>query len=242
MTGILSATGIADGEQPRYARQVAPNVAVTNHQHYFAVRLDMAVDQPRNRLQEVHFEGEADPALDPYGNASRNVATPIRHESAAARRSDPSRGLHWRIESESRTNRMGEPTAYRLWLDSTTRLPVRDDSVTVRRAPFVSHQLWATAADPARRYVGGEYPNQAEPGSDGVQAWQREDRTLDPAELVLWATLGAHHFPRPEDWPVMPVARARLRLEPDGFFDRNPALDVPAPANTRPAGEDPCCH
>jgi primary-amine oxidase len=27
----------------------------------------------------------------------------------------------------------------------------------------------------------------------------------------------------------MPVARAHLRLEPDGFFDRNPALDVPPP-------------
>ncbi len=29
----------------------------------------------------------------------------------------------------------------------------------------------------------------------------------------------------------MPVAKARLRLEPDGFFDRNPALDVPPPVS-----------
>jgi primary-amine oxidase len=50
----------------------------------------------------------------------------------------------------------------------------------------------------------------------------------------MWATVGTHHLPRPEDWPVMPVARARLRLEPDGFFDRNPALDVPPPAHACP--------
>ena len=29
----------------------------------------------------------------------------------------------------------------------------------------------------------------------------------------------------------MPVARAHLRLEPDGFFDRNPALDVRSPSH-----------
>jgi primary-amine oxidase len=229
MTGILSATGIEDDEDPPYARKVGPNVAVTNHQHYFAVRLDMAVDGPLNRLAEVFAGPEQDPALDPYGNACRTGVRPILRESEAALASDPGRSLHWRVESADRTNRMGEPTAYRLFVDSTARLPVREDSVCARRAPFVGKQLWATAYDPARRYVGGEYPNQAEPGSDGVQVWQREDRSLDPAELVLWATVGSHHFPRPEDWPVMPVARARLRLEPDGFFDRNPALDVPPP-------------
>ncbi len=185
MTGILSATGIGDDEDPPYARKVGPNVAVTNHQHYFAVRLDMAVDGPRNRLAEVCAEPEPDPALDPYGNAVRTGVRPIRRESEAALTTDASRALHWRVESAERTNRMGEPTAYRLFVDSTARLPVREDSVCARRAPFVGKQLWVTAYDPERRFVGGEYPNQAEPGSDGVQVWQREDRSLDGAELVL---------------------------------------------------------
>ena len=34
-------------------------------------------------------------------------------------------------------------------------------------------------------------------------------------------------FTRPEDWPVMPVDRVSFWLKPAGFFDRNPALDVP---------------
>ncbi len=38
------------------------------------------------------------------------------------------------------------------------------------------------------------------------------------------------HFPRPEDWPVMPVDRCGFTLKPVGFFDRNPTLDVPEPA------------
>ena len=35
------------------------------------------------------------------------------------------------------------------------------------------------------------------------------------------------HLPRPEEWPVMPVHRLGFRLVPNGFFARNPALDVP---------------
>jgi primary-amine oxidase len=37
------------------------------------------------------------------------------------------------------------------------------------------------------------------------------------------------HVPRPEDWPVMPVSSIGFHLKPDGFFDRNPALDLPPP-------------
>ena len=58
-------------------------------------------------------------------------------------------------------------------------------------------------------------------------AWQQADRPLDGAELVLWPIVGVHHYPKPEEWPIMPVHRIGLRFEPDGFFTRNPSLDLP---------------
>ena len=45
--------------------------------------------------------------------------------------------------------------------------------------------------------------------------------------MVLWYTFGVTHFVRPEDWPVMPVEYTGFLLSPFGFFDRNPALDLP---------------
>ncbi len=45
--------------------------------------------------------------------------------------------------------------------------------------------------------------------------------------MVVWYTFGVTHIPRPEDWPVMPVEYAGFSLVPYGFFDRNPALDLP---------------
>ena len=48
-------------------------------------------------------------------------------------------------------------------------------------------------------------------------------------DLVVWYTFGQTHVPRLEDWPVMPVSSIGFLLRPDGFFDRNPALDLPPP-------------
>jgi primary-amine oxidase len=232
LTGILSASGIEPGADVRHGRVVSERVQTPLHQHYFGIRLDTAVDGPRNRLVEEHAEGESDPARDPFGNAVRTVRTPLLRESQAARRTDPASGRHWRIESAQRTNRSGEPTAYRLILPDTTQSFCRPDSVMARRAPFIHQHLWATRSDPTQRFIGGQYPNNAEPGEDGVHLWSQADRSLDGEEIVLWPVLGTHHFPRPEQWPVMPVDSIGLRLEPDGFFDRNPALDV----------EPPSCH
>ncbi|MGH3579670.1 MAG: hypothetical protein ACRDU0_19230, partial [Mycobacterium sp.] len=53
------------------------------------------------------------------------------------------------------------------------------------------------------------------------------DRPIADTDLVVWYTFGVTHVVRPEDWPVMPVEYAGFWLLPCGFFNRNPALDVP---------------
>jgi len=44
---------------------------------------------------------------------------------------------------------------------------------------------------------------------------------------VVWHTFGMTHYPRIEDWPVMPVDSTGFVLKPHGFFGRNPGLNVP---------------
>ncbi len=108
------------------------------------------------------------------------------------------------------------------------------------RAPFIHQHLWATRRTPGENFIGGQYPNQAEPGVEGVQVWQQQDRSLDGEELTLWPVIGSHHVPRPEQWPVMPVDRIGFRLEPDGFFDRNPTMDIPDPHSGCENGAHSC--
>jgi primary-amine oxidase len=63
----------------------------------------------------------------------------------------------------------------------------------------------------------------------GLPAWTAADRSVEDTDVVVWYVCGITHVARPEDWPVMPVERVNFMLQPWGFFDRNPALDVPPP-------------
>ena len=56
-----------------------------------------------------------------------------------------------------------------------------------------------------------------------------DNENLENEDLVAWITMGFHHVPMAEDWPIMPVEYAGFTLLPVGFFDQNPALDVAPP-------------
>jgi hypothetical protein len=55
-------------------------------------------------------------------------------------------------------------------------------------------------------------------------------------DLVVWLVFGAHHLPRPEDWPLMPAEKVSCMIKPFGFFDASPVLDL-APATRRQVGQ-----
>ena len=45
------------------------------------------------------------------------------------------------------------------------------------------------------------FPNQAS-GPMGIAQWTEGNRSIVEKDLVVWYTLGVHHVPRQEDWPV----------------------------------------
>ena len=106
----------------------------------------------------------------------------------------------------------------------------------MRRAGFTANHLWVTPYSPQERFAAGDYPNQ-HPTGDGLPFWTQENRKVENTEIALWYVFAHNHLPRPEDWPVMPVAMLGFQLRPDGFFERNAAMDVPPPA-----AKTACCH
>jgi primary-amine oxidase len=107
------------------------------------------------------------------------------------------------------------------------------------RATFATRHLWVTPYEPSERYAAGDYPNQ-HAGGAGLPTWTAADRPIADTDVVLWYTLGVHHQARPEDWPVMPCGYAGFTLQPSGFFDRNPAIDLPRPEPAH--GSNGRCH
>jgi primary-amine oxidase len=231
LTGIMSTMAVADGDAGAHASMVAPGLAAPYHQHLFNVRLDMEVDGPENAVYEVDATptGQVGTAANPWGNAFGTTATLLESELAARRDVDPTRSRTWRIANRSSRNGLGQPTAYKLLAGATPTLLADPSSSVGRRAAFASHNLWVTAYDPEERRAAGDYPNQ-HGGGAGLPTWTAQDRPLVDTDIVVWHSFGVTHIPRPEDWPVMPVEYAGFTLIPYGFFDRNPALDVPPSA------------
>jgi len=229
LTGIVLTAALPPGETSDYGTVVAPQTLAAHHQHFFSVRLDMAVDGDRNSVLEVETEAAPRGPDNPYGNAFRPRRTLLRSESQAQRLLDPLIGRHWLVVNPNVVNALGQPVGYQLVPGGNIVPFAHEDSSVIRRAGFTTRHLWVTPFAPGERFPAGEYPNQ-HPGGAGLPEWTRADRNIENTDIVVWYTLGSHHIPRPEDWPVMPVERAGFALRPFGFFDANPSLDVAPPS------------
>lgn len=232
----VSATGIdlpeavrsADLSDPtaaddiRYGTLVAPHVLAHNHDHWFSFRLDLDVDGTantfvRNELEPVTFD------TGPRRSAWRVVRRIVTSESEAQLDHDDAL---WTVINPFKHNRLGYPVSYELDpLNSSHEYLMSEDDYPTRRATFATHNLWVTPYRPDEIYAAGVYPNQSK-GGDGLPAWTAADRSIENTDIVLWYTLGFHHVPRAEDWPVMPLEQHSFELRPANFFERNPVLDL----------------
>ena len=227
-TGIVQTIAIDDDDPQITRHKIAPRLGAVIHQHFFSVRLDMEVDGGPNTVYEIDTVPLPRGPENPLGNAFTARATPIADESESGRSVNSPSARHWRIANDSASNPLGQPPAYVLSPGATVSMMADERSAIGQRARFARKQLWVTAYDPAQRYPAGDYPAQSEPGQ-GMPEWIAAGRSLRDADVVLWVTIGVNHIVRPEEWPIAPVHRAGFKLRPWGFFDRNPALDVPAP-------------
>jgi primary-amine oxidase len=228
LTGIMSTRATDHGRPEPFSPAIAPGLAAPVHQHLFCARLDVAVDGPVNEVHEVDVVPLPAGDGNPWGNGFAPVVTRLTSERGARRLADPTRSRSWAVVNPGVRNVLGQPVAYRLVPRATPVLLASEESSVAGRAGFATRNLWVTPYDAEERRAADDFPSQ-HPGGAGLPAWTAADRSLVDTEVVLWHTFGVTHVPRPEDWPVMPVETTGFQLLPAGFFDRNPALDVPPP-------------
>ena len=216
LTGIIGVTAVGEGHDTSFAPLIAPQLASPVHQHLFCVRLDFDLEGSGNSVFEVDTEPLPLGRANPLGTAFRSAETLLESESRAQRVTNSSRSRFWKIVNPNVRNRLGERVGYKLLPGPTPRLLADASSAAAKRAAFATKNLWVTRFEPDELTAAGDFPNQ-HPGGAGLPAYTERDAPLENRDVVVWHSFGLTHVPRPEDWPVMPV----------GFFDRNPALDVP---------------
>lgn len=228
LTGCLSVGALPPDVQPKYGVMVSPQLYAPIHQHFFNFRLHFMIEGEGNSVYEVDTVPETQGPHNPLGNGCHPQTTLLRSEAEAQRVINPLAGRYWKVINPNVRNNVGQPVGYKIVHGENVLPFASPDSSVMKRAGFMRSHLWVTAYDPSEMYASGDYINQ-HPGGDGLPAYVAKDRPLENSDVVVWYTCGHHHIPRPEDWPVMPVAYIGFILRPVGFFDANPAMDTPPP-------------
>ncbi|GAB3618754.1 primary-amine oxidase [Glutamicibacter endophyticus] len=241
-TGIVFTSAMRD---ERFASELAPGLGAPFHQHIFGARLDFALDDGPSRVIEEEAVRLPFSEENPRGNAFTRSHRVLATEQEAARDTRMEAGRSWIVTNPQSTNRLGHPVGYKLLPQGNPTMLAADGSSVNKRASFATKSLWVTKRDAAQRYPTGDFVNQ-NPGVSGMADWVKANHNVDTEQISLWHSFALTHFPRTEDWPIMPVDTVGFTLRPEGFFDRSPVLDVPEPAKhgccaSDSNGDSGCC-
>ena len=226
-TGIMVTSSFSAAEPPPvFGTVVDERTYAPFHQHFIVARLDLDIDGGANTVHMTESEPLAVGPENPHGLAMVQRSIPLRTEQEGKQDYAWSTQRAWKVVNPASINRLGSPAAYKLVPGACFPAMMDPGSPIFQRGQVIGHALWVTAYSPDERWPCGEFVVQSEQDR-GLAEWTAQNRSIENTDVVLWYVFGIHHITRPEDWPVMPVDTVSFWLKPVGFFDRNPALDVP---------------
>ncbi|XP_031398016.1 primary amine oxidase-like isoform X2 [Punica granatum] len=203
---------------------VSENVIGVVHDHFINYYLDMDIDDLNNSFVKVHLEKqETEPGTTPrksYLKAKRYVAKTENDAKIKLKLYDPS---EFHVVNPSRKSRLGNPTGYKVVPGGTAASLLDLQDPPQIRGAFTNNQIWVTPYNRTEQWAGGLLVYQSR-GDDTLAVWSNRDRPIENKDIVLWYTLGFHHIPCQEDFPIMPTVSSSFDLKPVNFFERNPIL------------------
>lgn len=217
LTGMMLVKGVTTGD-PRFGSRVGPNLSAIHHQHFFNFRLDFDIAGLGNQVREVEAVAlPPDTATNPWGTGFVRRTTLLVREQDAIRDPGPRNSRGWVVENPALRDSLSGAPGYVIVPGPLPALQAAPASPITTRGAFATHALWVTRWKPEERYAAGEFPGQ-DPGGAGLPAFTADNEVIEDTDIVVWYTTGITHFPRPEEWPLMPVSRIRFELRPTHFL------------------------
>ncbi|KAJ5229696.1 hypothetical protein N7489_010404 [Penicillium chrysogenum] len=225
LTGMLNTYCMHPTETAApFGTEVAPSITAHNHQHLFSLRIDPEIDGQNNSVVQsdaVSFEAPVGSPENPYGNGFYSKKTPLRTSLEGA------------ADYCFETNR--SPSATRSSITTVPPMLAKPGSTVWKRAAFARKPLWVTPYKDYELFPAGDYVCQSD-GSEGhpynptIADWAKRNENIENTDIVCYMQFGLTHFPRTEDFPIMPAEPVSIMLRASNFFEKNPGLWVPPSA------------
>ncbi|XP_010276880.1 PREDICTED: primary amine oxidase-like [Nelumbo nucifera] len=205
---------------------VSENLIGVVHDHYVTFYLDMDIDGPDNSFVKMNLvKEETTPGESPrksYLKVKRHVSKTEKDAQIKLKLYDPS---EFHVVNPSRPSRVGNPVGYKIVPGGTAASLLDLDDPPQKRSAFTNNQIWVTPYNRSEQWASGLLAYQSK-GDDTLAVWSARNRPIEDRDIVVWYTLGFHHIPCQEDFPIMPTVSSSFDLKPVNFFERNPILQA----------------
>ncbi|KAL8171378.1 hypothetical protein V2J09_023182 [Rumex salicifolius] len=207
VVGATSYTSTNQAKNDIDGTMIKDNTLAVNHDHFVAYYLDLDVDGEENSFMKAGLETVRVtdfPAYTPRKSYWRVKREIVKSELDARIRlgSEPADLV---VVNSNKKTQVGNPVGYRLLTGQPAYSLLTDDDFPERRVSYTKYQVWVTAYNKSERWAGGFYADRS--------------HEIVNKDIVVWYTIGFHHVPYQEDFPVMATLHGNFELRPANFFD-----------------------
>jgi primary-amine oxidase len=202
MTGALFHT--SKGDSNAYGTRVgADNTYAPSHVHNLLWCLDFDIDGPDgNTVEEFNYEHDKPGAL-----SGKHRWTPFKKEMS--RPISSSNFRFWRVVNHASKNAVGQPRSWEICPGGNGLYRGGTNE------PLTHAEIWVA------KHRAEEHPADKRPLSFILPRYMNEE-PVEKTNVVVYYGLHAHHIPRTEDYPAMPVEWVGFTVRPRDFLDSSP--------------------
>jgi primary-amine oxidase len=207
LTGILTVALRAPTASPHlFGSTVAPQINGLYHQHLFTVRMDVDIDGVNNSVhleEAMSLPDSTGSPNNPYGQGFTVNKTELKTAAQGRTNISPLTGRIWVVTNPNvGVGKSGQEKGWKLVPASGVPLLMKEDSPLRKKAGYASYNMWITPYSDDQIYPAGFHLN-----NSGLSEWvgNKPGDSIVNTDIVLYYTFTVTHFPRVEDWPVMPV-------------------------------------